>query len=345
MKALTPSENKLLDNINGMTRDLNLNNVTRTKAYLAYYLRHPEVHWAFLGHMVSRNGGWNMTDLKGEFLTNLLAEKERDVFFRFLERGNWLIFQDVYPQLLLYEESVMTNKPLFYLLPRLKVSIFMEAIWNSFWRARDPHVLCIGLVINEQSYLEERVIQNPYYQKEVVAQSKFHLQDWLSINQILLPAEGNQLKGQTLYRFQSLHERILLGKRLYAVLFKNQEFNGQALEWAKRNPHTGSRKDYWPHLFNSVNEGVPGIPHPLRLKSCRIQNDAQRFYSPKLEDAWKNVTQPEAEPGDWFHDPRAADYLEDDLEPIDGAIKEAYCTTLERLEIAALAKKAIHFID
>lgn len=45
--------------------------------------------------MVSRNGGWNMTDLKGELLSHLLSESEQNDFFQFLERGNWLIFQDV----------------------------------------------------------------------------------------------------------------------------------------------------------------------------------------------------------------------------------------------------------
>lgn len=286
-----------------------------------------------------------MTDLKGEFLTKLLSKKEQDLFFHFLERGNWLIFQDVYPQFLLYEESLKKNKPLFYLLPRLNVSIFMEAIWNYFWRVLDTHILCIGLVINEQSYLEQRVIQNPYYQKEVLKKIKFHLQHLLSFNQILFPAEGDHLKGQTLHQFQSLHERILLGKRLYAVLFKNQEFNRQALEWAKRNPHTGSRKDYWPHIFNSVNEGAPGITYPLRLKSCQIHNDARRIYSPKMEYAWKNVSQPEAEPGDWFQDILVVDYLEDDIEMMEGEIKNEYCKTLERLEVVALAKKAIHFLE
>lgn len=286
-----------------------------------------------------------MTDLKGEFLTKLLSEKERDLFFRFLERGNWLIFQDVYPQFLLYEESLKENIPLFYLLPQLKVSIFMEVIWNYFWRVRDAHIHCIGLVINEQNYLEKRVIQNHYYQNEILNTIKFNLQDLLSLNQILFPAEGNHLKGQTLYHFQSLHERILFGKRLYAILFKDQKFNFQALEWAKRNPHTGSRKDFWPHLFNSVNEGVPGITYPLRLKSCQIHNDSKRFYSPTMEVAWKNVSQPEAEPGDWFQDIRVVDYLEDDTDMLDGEIKNEYCKTLERLEIAALAKKAIPFLE
>lgn len=61
---LTDEEEVLLNKIKIKTREANRNNVTRTKAYGDFYLEHPEVHWAYLVHMVSRNGGWNMTDLK-----------------------------------------------------------------------------------------------------------------------------------------------------------------------------------------------------------------------------------------------------------------------------------------
>ncbi|MFL6559679.1 MAG: DUF2515 family protein, partial [Bacillus sp. (in: firmicutes)] len=150
---LTKAEETLLQQIRTETEAQNLNNVTRTRAYLDFYLKYPEIHWAFLGHMVSRNGGWNMTDLKGEFLTRLLSKKERDTFFAFLERGNWLIFQDVYPQFLLYKESLKQNKPMFHLCSFLNVSTFMETIWNRFWLYQETYILAIALVINEQSYL------------------------------------------------------------------------------------------------------------------------------------------------------------------------------------------------
>lgn len=342
---LNSSEQELLHKIRERTEEHNLNNVTRTKAYLEFYLRHPEIHWAFLGHMVSRNGGWNMTDLKGEFLSKLLSLKERESFFHFLERGNWLIFQDIYPQFLLYDESLNQNRPLFYLLPQLNVSMFMETAWNYFWRVQDTYILCIALVINEQSYLEQRVMQNPHYQKEVINKIEFNLQNWVPLNHIIFPSESSNLKGQTVQQFQSLHERISLGKRLYAVLFKNTDFHRQALDWAKCHPHTGSRKDYWPHLFNDVNEAIPGYTYPLRLKSCRLRKGARRVYSPKLEHCWKNVNQPEAEPGDWFHDVSVVDYLEDDLEMLDGEIKNEYCKTLELLEAAAVAKKVFNFFE
>lgn len=343
---LTSEEKGILERIRRNTRELNLNNVTRTMAYFDFYQRHPEIHWAFLGHMVSRNGGWNMTDLKGDLLTRLLTKKERDAYFTFLERGNWLIFQDVYPQFLLYGESLKRNKPLFYLLPYLNISTFMETLWKYFWRKRDSYILTMALVINEQNYLEKRVIQNPIYQKDVLNTLEFKLQDYLSFNHILFPYRKKSLAGQTLHQFQSLHERILLGKRLYAVLFQKEELLNQFVEWAKAHRHTGSRKDFWPHIFNNVNEGIPGIPYQLRLNACKLKWGAKKIYSPDLTHVWKNVQHQEAEKGDWFRDWHAADYLSDLNETeINGEIEYEYCKTLERLELAALAKKVITIID
>ncbi|MGG3470961.1 DUF2515 family protein [Neobacillus pocheonensis] len=342
---LSKGEREIILQIRSKTAEHNLNNVTRTKTYLDFYLNHPEIQWAFLGHMVSRNGGYNMTDLKGEFITRLMAKKDRDTFFAFLERGNWLIFQDVYPQFLIYEESLKQNKPLFYLFSFLNISTFMETIWNHFWREQSTYILAIAMVINEQNYLEQRVIQNPKHQKDVLTKIEFLLQDWLSFNHILFPYGKKNLCGQTLHQFESLNERILLGKRLYTVLFKDKGRLNQIVEWAKRNPHSGSRKDYWPHIFNNVNEGIPGFAYQLRLKSCQLKNGARKIYSPSLVNAWKNVTHTEAEKGDWFSDYRIADYLVEDIEMIDGEILNEYCKTLERLELAALAKKAIHFLE
>ena len=188
---LSWGDQQLLQMIRLKTKQLNVNNVTRTKAYLDFYIFRPEIHWAFLGHMVSRNGGWNMTDLKGEFLSRLMNEQSKQDFFSFLERGNWLIFQDAYPQFLLYEESLFQSRNLFYLLPYLNVSTFMEVIWNHFWEESDSYMLAIALIINEQSYLENRIVQNPLYKKKVFQTFEFVLQDLLSFNQILFPFTDN----------------------------------------------------------------------------------------------------------------------------------------------------------
>ncbi|MBS4207873.1 DUF2515 family protein [Bacillus sp. FJAT-50079] len=334
----------LLEQIRVNTRMLNINNVTRTKAYLDFYRCFPEIHWAFLGHMVSRNGGWNMTDLKGDLLSRLMNEQTKQSFFSFLERGNWLIFQDVYPQFLLYAESMRRHENLFYLLPHLNVSLFMEVIWNHFLVKRDHYMLAIALVINEQSYLEERVVQHHVFKEQVFHTLEFMLQDLLSLNHILFPFQLDEeitCIGLTLHRFGSLHERIMLGKRLYRLLFQDPEQKERILRWAITHPHTGSRKDYWKNLFNDVNEGVPGVSLKRRLKDCQLKKGAPKIYSPRLEYAWANVAHPAAEVGDWYTDWPIVHYLIEDNESINGEIVGDYCETLENLELVGIAKKAI----
>lgn len=345
---LTKEEKYLLYQIQILTMEWNKNNVTRTTAYLDFYRHHPEIHWAFLGHMVSRNGGWNMTDLKGELLSGIFSNKQKRAFFTFLERGNWLIFQDAFPQFLLYRESIKRKKPLFHLFPHLNISIFMEIIWRYFWENGHTDILTIALIINEQNYLEKRVVQNPLFKNEVFNKLQFKLQDVLSFNHILFPYIKNgklHLAGQTLHQFHSVHERIMLGKRLYDVLFKTQSILKGAEMWAASHPHTGSRKDYWPSIFNNVHEGLPGKNYQLRLKACELKEGARRIYSPKLEYVWKNVRQVEAEKGDWYDGLYVLDYFLELNETINGEIQNEYCKTLERLELAAFAKKAISILD
>ncbi|WP_404332879.1 DUF2515 domain-containing protein [Mesobacillus maritimus] len=345
---LLPKEALLVQTIKARTRNLNKNNVTRTKAYLDFYKKFPEIHWAFLGHMVSRNGGYNMTDLKGGFLSKLMTRKERERFFAFLERGNWLIFQDAYPQLLLYEESIKTGKNLFHLLSQLHVSTFMETIWNYFWQHRDSSVLTLALIINEQNYLESRVIKNPRYKKNVLDSLEFKLQDLLSMNHILFPYEnGGKVKliGETLHHFESLKERILLGKRLYKILFNDSQLFNEIVNWASYNPHTGSRMDYWPQLFHYVDEGVPGLQWKPRIVACKLTSGSPRIYSPQLELAWKNQEHESVEIGDWFRDWKIVYDLQETKEKISGEIQYDYCRTIEKLELATYAKKAISILD
>jgi hypothetical protein len=73
-----------------------------------------------------------MTELKGEWLPQLLSTYAQKEFFSFIERGNWLIFQDVYPQLSLYKYSLKNKKVLFHLFGPLQISIFMEITWKFY---------------------------------------------------------------------------------------------------------------------------------------------------------------------------------------------------------------------
>lgn len=343
--TLSLPEKKLLQQVNEQTFQLNKNNVTRTQAYLDFYQKYPEVEWAFLAHMVSRNSGWNMTDLKGEFHSKLLSENEQLDFFQFLERGNWLIFQDAYPQLLIYEASIKNKQPLFHLLPHLHISRFMEVLWEYFWNNDNCALLTCALIINEQANLQEKVIQNPIYKQAVLNTFEFKLQEIFRFTHILFP-KNDTLVGQTVYHFDSLKERILLGKRLYSLLFSDKQTFKSTYKWAINNPHTGSRQDYWPHIFNDVKESLPGQFHIPQLKNCELQENGHRIYSPKLIHSWSNIKHKEAEKEDWFEDLTNVKYLKYEKTQVNGEIREEYCETLEKLEWAVYVKKAIfHYKD
>ncbi|MED1112684.1 DUF2515 family protein, partial [Bacillus paramycoides] len=66
-----------------------------------------------------------------------------------------------------------------------------------------------------------------------------------------------------------------------------------------------------------------------------------RIYSPALIYAWKNIEHEETEHEDWFNDWQIIHYLTDKEENINGQITEDYCKTLERIELAILAKKNV----
>ncbi|MHC0038714.1 DUF2515 family protein [Pseudoneobacillus sp. C159] len=344
--SLSKNDKKWIELIREQTRQLNQNNVTRTQAYLQFYLQYPEVHWALLGHMISRNVGWNMTDLKGDLLTKLLTERDQKAFFSFLERGSWLIFQDVYPQFLVYDLSVRRSSEMFHLLPLFYTSTFMETMWRYFWRSGDSSTLAIAMVINEQSYLEKNLIQNNHFKKTVTGSVSFKMYDFLRMNNILFPyyaggkIEKTSLVGATARHFTSLHERILFGKNLYSLLFQREEILEGVLKWAHKCPHTGSRKDYWPDLFNDVNESLPRSLYKRRVKNCMLREGAKRLYSPALKYAWPNTSHEDTKSRDWFGDWHVLDYIHKEVS-FDGEILNNYCKTLETIELAVMAKEAL----
>ncbi|MED4959018.1 DUF2515 family protein, partial [Paenibacillus macerans] len=183
----SPEDLALAEEIAAETSRAGVSNITRTAAYLACYEAYPELHWAFLAHMVSRNAGWNMTDLSGSRMADIIDAEEIRLNYRFLERNNALIFQDAYPQLLLYMKSRERGASHFHLLPYFHVSRFMRPFWERFWIDRGSALLTVGLIINEQNYIEKRVVRHPYFQKYVTGKTKFHLFSLAGLNQVVFP--------------------------------------------------------------------------------------------------------------------------------------------------------------
>ncbi|MBD2871435.1 DUF2515 domain-containing protein [Paenibacillus sp. IB182493] len=330
------------------TAAANRNNVTRTEAYRQVYFRTPELHWALLAHTVSRNGGWNMTDLQGEWLPRLLRSDQREDVFLFLERANAYIFQDAYPQLLLYERSKRLGRSLFHLLPALGVSAFMQPVWRLFWRDRDPVPLTVALIVNEQHYIEERVVQHSYFRDKVLHTLFFGLQSLLQLNGVIMPygagrgqgAGGSPLRlaGLIMERFERLEERIEFGKRLYAVLFGIPRVREGVCRFAAAAPHTGSRADYAPDLFARVRRLPPGRPYAERLLGGRLKPGAEPLYSPELGAAWSDRPFPAPEPGDWFRSAEGvAPYFRKLPLPRQFEITNEYGLMLNKIELAVLA--------
>lgn len=142
---------------------LNYNNLTRTNFYAAYWQRNQEIPWALLANHVSRNAGYQMTDIarykkvfsmfnSGFILTPatwvsrlvvLIAEygghDTLDALFTLLECGNYLIFKDVYPPLRIYElaKNNFSNQNLYLeLLQReeFKIDDFIKQKWYDFFQ-------------------------------------------------------------------------------------------------------------------------------------------------------------------------------------------------------------------
>ncbi|WP_404409463.1 DUF2515 family protein [Jeotgalibacillus malaysiensis] len=284
--------------------------MTRTDAYFQFYCKHPEVHWALLAHLVSRNGGWNMTDLKGSLLEHIFSERSRRDFFIFLEKANAFIFHDAYPQLLLYEKSKETKKDYMHLLPQFSVSAFMEPVWQSFLKQQNSKFLTIALIINEQHYIELRLIANAYYRTSVYESFTFKYQEFFHLNHVIFPyAMEKHVKviGLNVSHFAPLEQRIELGKKLYGMLYHSSYQLKTILKFASNNPHTGSRSDYWPQVFSSRR--------------------GKGIFSPTLNIAWENREHTFTN-GDWYQSGDPLPYFKEVTLPEKLDITRQYAITL-----------------
>lgn len=249
-------ESWIVKQITLMTMKKNKDNISRTDAYFSYFTSHPEIKWAFLASMVSRNGGYNMCDLEGEYFKQLLEKNIRKRLFLTYERANWLIFHDVYPQLLVYEYSTKLNQPLFHLLKKFRVSNFIQKEWELFWELRNENRLMTALIINEQNVIQKPIIEHHLYKKEVFQSALFKFEDWFHFSCVLFPTCGGEVYGASVNGFRKLNKRIDLGKRLADILFQPRLFP-VFFEFAEKQTHTGSRYDYERYFKIIKNKRTP----------------------------------------------------------------------------------------
>ncbi|WP_233275018.1 DUF2515 family protein [Calidifontibacillus oryziterrae] len=249
-------ENKIVAYIRDTTIKGNIDNITRTKLYQQFFFRNPEIEWAFLASMVSRNAGWNMTDLRGVWFPKMINQSLRDQIFFTYERANWLIFLDAFPQLLLYEICKRERTNHFYLLQYFRVSLFMQNEWQRFWEQKDRKRLLTALIVNEQNVIQKPVIEHWYYKRKVFHSLPFLFQDWMHYSCVLFPTVDGELYGFSVHDFSDLNERIELGKKLAWLLFHHHYFS-QFKKFAQWTEHTGSRYDYEQYYLTKKQKGTP----------------------------------------------------------------------------------------
>ncbi|MFS0822994.1 DUF2515 domain-containing protein [Bacillus sp. 1P02SD] len=281
---LTIEEKELLYKINEKTAKGNLDNISRTKSYASYYRRHNEIRWSFLASQVSRNAGWNMTDLEGEWFPKIFSKKERKFLFHTYERANWLIFSDAYPQLLVYEYSNQLGKPYFHLLKYFSVSRFIEVEWEYYWRHREGNRLVTAQIINEQNIIQKPVIEHPFYRKRVFQRLFYNLQDFFHFSSVIFPTLEGRLYGFSVHQFTKLDARIELGKKLASLLFHNRYYE-QFLRFSNKVEHTGSRFDYEQYVSERRFRNTPFLrtTYPIiRHKQDKIVD----WYKGKRNEKW-----------------------------------------------------------
>ncbi|QOY35806.1 DUF2515 family protein [Anaerobacillus isosaccharinicus] len=256
--SLSREEKEQVDTINKVTMRGNLDNISRTVFYDDFYLRNKEIIWAYLASFVSRNAGWNMTDLEGEIFRDLIPKRYRDILYLTYERANWLIFLDAYPQLLIYEKSKQTGEPLFHLLKFFHVSKFMVKEWERFWFEKDIERLCKSLIINEQHVIQKPVIEAPFYHDKVFGSLPFVAEEKLHFSTVFFPTLEGELFGYSVHGFKNVKNRIDLGKRLTKLLFHSRE-QKKIRRFASEIEHTGSRYDYEKYVKKVARKRTPTL--------------------------------------------------------------------------------------
>lgn len=279
---------EMLRAIEKETISQNRDNISRTVSYASFFKRNPEIRWSMLASLVSRNAGYSMCDLKGDWLPRVLSADTRKHLFLTYERANWLIFQDAYPQLLLYEHSKREGTPLFHLLDQYHVSNFMKIEWERFWREKDLKRLCTSLIINEQHVIDEPVVQHSFYKERVFSGVPFLMQDYMHFSTVLFPVVSGDVYGISVHGFKRTKNRIETGKMLYAVLFESKR-SEEILLFSDKVTHTGSRHDFEKFIYPEKKRETPMLRmafplvkhHRKGTKDWYRRNmNTEKYYSP-----------------------------------------------------------------
>jgi hypothetical protein len=279
---------EIIHQIRTKTISQNRDNISRTVSYANFFKRNPEIRWSLLASMVSRNAGYSMCDLKGEWFPRILTADTRKHLFMTYERANWLIFQDAYPQLLLYEISKKERVPFFDLLNHFQVSKFMTQEWHRFWEEKDISRLVVSLIINEQHVIDEPILKHSFYKHRIFSAVPFLIQDYMHFSTVLFPTLSGDVFGISVHGFKTVKNRIETGKLLYWILFESP-WSEEIIRYSNTVTHTGSRHDFERYVYPNKHRETPYLRtvYPFVSHNKQISKDwfinskfLKKFYKP-----------------------------------------------------------------
>lgn len=245
----------------------NAHNVARTESYLELYAwtraHPPDLPWLLMAHLVSRNAGYFMTDLRrviDDRRTSADAKPIFDNLFFLLERANFLIFWDAWHHVLHH----LLGRPL---LPG-RTTAFMREAWRRY--AAAPRIdaaverqLALDLVHNEQNFIERRAAHHPRFAAGLVAIVGFELAG--KDRPLHFPGVDVDIR---VGRFRDLEQRIAAGRRIFDEVVADRTQRDALFAWCEAHRHTGSRavfggkpgpllRDAWP--VELVRAKFPGV--------------------------------------------------------------------------------------
>ncbi|WP_280768182.1 DUF2515 family protein [Salipaludibacillus daqingensis] len=274
----------LTKRINRITISNNKDNITRTNAYKRFYHTHSEIKWTYLASFVSRNAGWSMSDLMTDSLVVMLTNEWRRRLFMTFERINWLIFSDVYPQLLIYEWSKKTGEPCFDKLRYFHVSAWMIKQWWQFWYDNNQDRLLKALIINEQHVIEKPVICAPFFKDALFDRPVYEWQERLHFSIVIFPSSKGELYGTSVKNFTNVKERVILGYKLAWILFESPEREA-IRNYFEKQPFTANRSIDIPQLHHVKVNRFPFrllCPEVLHHDEARKDWSLDKSFQPNL---------------------------------------------------------------
>jgi len=237
----------------------NEDNIARTESYLELYAytraNPPDLPWVLMAHLVSRNGGYLMTDVANALgrRDSAFAPAALHNLFLFLERANRLIFHDAWYHVVMHLLGRSAG-----LAPQ-RTTEFICAAWPRYEGAAAAGVtpalerqLVQELVTNEQNFIERRVVHNPRFDAARAIVS--FVEGIGRETPLALPCYTGEIRVRS---FGRLTMRIATGWHIFDEVLADRARREAVYAWAREHPHIGSRAVYGGRPGPTVRQAWP----------------------------------------------------------------------------------------